>query len=235
MSTAPVQKFVGYARVSTKGQGTSGLGLEAQEGAIRQYVDQRGGTLAMPIWVEVESGRKNDRPILAQAIAQARLLNAVLLVAKLDRLARNASFLGRLKDAKVKVVFLDMPSLGDGGAVDGFILHVMAGVAELEAGLIGERTKAALQAAKARGRKLGGFRGVKVDPTLGTKAIREKADDHAKLVLPTIQHLQASGVTSQHGLARELTKVGATAPRGGTTWTQSMVARVLKRAEQLDM
>ena len=141
-------RYVVYLRVSTQRQGASGLGLEAQRAAVAAFVAQRGGQV-LAERVEVESGKRADRPQLAEALAEAKRAGAVLLIAKLDRLARNVAFIAGLLEAGVEVQACDMPE------ANRFLLHVMAAVAEHEAAAISARTKAALAAAKARGVKLG--------------------------------------------------------------------------------
>jgi DNA invertase Pin-like site-specific DNA recombinase len=228
---APKQKsFVAYSRVSTGEQGRSGLGLEAQKAAIHDLVRSRGGLLVLPVFVEIESGRKVERVKLQKAIAKARLLGATLVVAKLDRLARNASFLMSLVDSGVDVVFCDLPDLPE-GAVGRFMLQQMAAVAELEAGLISQRTKAALAAAKARGVALGGFRGVKVDPGLGTLARQEKARETARRIAEVIEEIiREEGISSASGIARRLTEMGVKTPRGCDQWQAAQVQKVLMLA-----
>src|SRR5437763_4351039 len=141
--------IIGYLRVSTKGQGESGLGLDAQRAAVESYARQIGATLTT-CYVEVESGKLADRPELAKALAHARRSKATLVVAKLDRLARNVAFLSALMDSKVPFVACDNPH------ANRLTLHILAAVAEAEAKAISDRTKAALAAYKARGGKLGG-------------------------------------------------------------------------------
>src|SRR5579864_5367784 len=143
--------FIGYLRVSTKQQGDSGLGLEAQRAALESYVRQARGTL-VTVYTEVESGKRADRPELARAIAHAKRSKATLCVAKLDRLARNVEFLARVMNSGCEFAAADMPS------ANRFMLHVMAAVAEHEAKAISDRTKAALAATKARGTLLGSAR-----------------------------------------------------------------------------
>src|SRR5262249_9786304 len=147
-------KLVAYYRVSTQKQGKSGLGLEAQQGTLNAYATSNGGTIAKS-FIEVESGKKSDRPELAKAIAHAKRSKATLVVAKLDRLARNCKFLLTIVESGADVVFCDFPTIPP-GPTGKFILTQMAAVAELEAGLISQRTKAALEAYKARGGLLGG-------------------------------------------------------------------------------
>src|SRR5262245_6029436 len=141
--------FIGYLRVSTKQQGDSGLGLEAQRAALESYVRQAKGTL-ITVYTEVESGKRSDRAELARAVAHAKRSKATLCVAKLDRLSRNVEFLARVMNSGCDFAAADMPS------ANRFMLHVMAAVAEHEAQAISQRTRAALAAYKARGGKLGG-------------------------------------------------------------------------------
>src|SRR5215469_9363190 len=151
-------KFVCYYRVSTGRQGKSGLGLEAQREAVKTYLN--GGDWSIVAeFTEVESGKRTDRPELDRALAAARLHRCPLVVSKVDRLTRSVAFLSRLLEAGVDVRFADLPQIE--GATGRFLLQQMVAVAELEAGMISSRTKAALAAAKKRGVKLGGNRGVK--------------------------------------------------------------------------
>src|SRR5579875_1786720 len=137
--------YIGYCRVSTDSQGKRGLGLEAQEATIRRHL-RDADKLLLPIMVEVESGKRSDRPVLRKALDRCRVMGATLLVAKLDRLARNRAFVGTIMASGVPVEFCDIPA--SKGATGAFLLGVMAEVAQLEAGLISERTKAALAQAK---------------------------------------------------------------------------------------
>ena len=143
--------FVSYLRVSTRGQGQSGLGLDAQRKAVTDYLN--GGRWSLiDEYVEVESGANDERPELAKALALCRVHNATLVIAKLDRLSRDAHFLLGLQKAGVKFVAADMPEANE------MIVGIMAVVAQVERRMISARTKAALQAAKARGVTLGGLR-----------------------------------------------------------------------------
>src|ERR1700739_3980600 len=163
-------KFVAYYRVSTDRQGRSGLGLEAQRSAVKNYLN--GGNWSIVAeFTEVESGRKADRPSLDKALAAARLHRCPLVVSKVDRLTRSVAFLSKLLEANVDVRFADLPQIE--GPTGRFMLQQMASVAELEAGMISKRTKEALAAAKRRGKKLGGNRGVV--PTAKSSAIARKA------------------------------------------------------------
>lgn len=216
---------VAYYRVSTDKQGRSGLGLEAQQEAVRRFM----GNDFPPVreFTEVESGKRSDRPELAKAIEAAKMLRLPLVVAKVDRLARNVAFLETILASGVEVVFCDIPQVQ--GAMGRFILQQMAAVAQLEAGLISERTKAALQAAKERGRVLGGFRGVYVDPAAGRAAKSAKANERAAGIMGVIEEIRASGAASLRQIAAALNDRGIPTARGGQ-WSAVQVARVLERA-----
>ena len=140
--------YVSYLRVSTQRQGQSGLGIEAQRAAVEQYVAAVGGML-LSEHIEVESGSKSRRPILDQSIGLAKKAGAILVIAKLDRLARNVAFVSALMEAGVEFVAVDFP------AANKLLIHIMAAVAEHERMLISERTKAALAVARSRGVRLG--------------------------------------------------------------------------------
>ena len=219
---------VAYYRVSTDKQGRSGLGLEAQREAVRRFM----GDDFPPVreFTEVESGKLASRPELAKALAAAKMLRLPLVVAKVDRLARNVAFLEAILASGLEVVFCDIPQVQ--GAMGRFILQQMAAVAQLEAGLISERTKAALKAAKERGKALGGFRGIKVDPSLGRKAKAEKASGYAVQLAPIARELKASGA-SLRSIASEFTSRGIPTPRGGE-WNAVQVKRILERSGSTD-
>jgi DNA invertase Pin-like site-specific DNA recombinase len=220
--------FVSYCRVSTARQGRSGLGLDAQRAAVAGYLNG-GSWRLVGEFVEVESGKRADRPELAKALACARLHRAPLVVAKVDRLTRSLAFLSKLLEAGVDVRFCDLPQIE--GPTGRFMLQQMASVAELEAGMIGDRTKKALAAAKARGVKLGGIRpGVEMTAetrAMGTAAKTARAKARASDLILTLTFLQASGITSLGGLAQALNERSIPAARGGT-WSPMQVSRVLK-------
>lgn len=219
--------YVAYARVSTAKQGRSGLGLEAQQAAINSFL-KAGDTLIAPIYVEIESGKRSDRPELAKALAHARLTGATLLVAKLDRLARNVRFLHSVLEGNVEIAFCDLPQVQ--GAMGRFIVNQMAGVAELEAGLISERTKAALKAAKERGVALGGYRGgEKVNPSLGLAERQRQAADFAARVRPAIAQAQEAGAGSLRQIAAYLIDNGVRTRRGGP-WDANKVHQIMRTA-----
>jgi DNA invertase Pin-like site-specific DNA recombinase len=217
-------KFVAYYRVSTERQGQSGLGLEAQRAAVQAYLNGRVCQLIAEV-TEIESGKRSDRPKLAEASRICRLHGASLIIAKLDRLARNVAFVSSLMESGVEFVAVDFPQ------ANRLTVHILAAVAEHEAKAISERTKAALQAAKARGKTLGGYRGV--NPNEGARRAslarrQASAKERAADLAPVISQMQAEGIVSLNGLARELTARGIPTARGGTKWAPSQVARVLK-------
>ena len=192
-------KFVSYLRVSTARQGASGLGLEAQRKAVGDFLDG-GRWTHVREFVEIESGKRDDRPKLAEAMALCRLHGAVLVIAKLDRLSRDAHFLLGLQKAGVRFVAADMPEANE------MVVGIMAVVAQAERKMISTRTKAALAAAKARGTKLGGDRGnfaaiADQGRAAGRVARQEKAIARAADVRPIIAELQAGGTTSLAQLA----------------------------------
>lgn len=222
--------FVAYYRVSTDKQGRSGLGLEAQRQAVATYLNG-GQWRIVAAFTEVESGKRSDRPVLTQALAAARAHRAPLVVAKVDRLTRSLAFLSRLLEAGVDVRFCDLPQIE--GPTGRFMLQQMASVAELEAGMIGARTKAALAAAKKRGVKLGGRRG----STLSAEAIAAgRAAQTARAVArgadlaPIVAELRAAGATSLAALANGLNERGVPTARGVGDWQPAQVSRLLKAA-----
>ncbi|KQT60371.1 MULTISPECIES: recombinase family protein [unclassified Aureimonas] len=219
-------RFISYLRVSTERQGKSGLGLEAQRQAVADYLNGGRWKLVQEV-VEIESGGKDDRPKLAEAMALCRLHKATLVIAKLDRLSRDAAFLLGLQKGAVKFVAADMPEANE------MVVGIMAVVAQAERRMISQRTKAALQAAKARGTKLGGNRGSIISPEArmaGRAAATAKARARASDLLPIITELKAAGTTSLGGIARALTERGIPTARGGTSWTAGQVSRVLAQA-----
>ncbi|MGX7709525.1 recombinase family protein [Methylobacterium sp. Gmos1] len=221
--------FVAYYRVSTDRQGRSGLGVQAQQETVRSFLNGGDWDLIAE-FTEVESGRASDRPELTRALARCRTTGATLVVANVSRLTRSVAFLSRLLEAGVEVRFCDLPRIE--GHTGRFLLQQMAAVAELEAGLIGDRTRKALAAAKARGVKLGNPSNLR-NRDLGSKrgsATRVKvADDRAKDLRPIIEEIRASGATSLRQIATALTDRRVTTPRGQTCWSAAQVKRVLDR------
>lgn len=213
--------YVAYYRVSTQKQGESGLGLEAQQASVQQFLASRGGTLVAE-FTEVESGRKNKRPQLDAALARVRAAGGVLLVAKLDRLTRNVAFLATLMDAKVQFKAADTPD------ADEFTVHILAAVAQREAQLISARTKAALKALKARGVQLGNTEHFTDEHrALGAAATRRKAQEHPgnKQARRMINLLRECGSTLAQ-IAYELNSNGFTT-RYGKQFTKTAVRRLL--------
>jgi DNA invertase Pin-like site-specific DNA recombinase len=213
-------KFVAYFRVSTDKQGKSGLGLEAQREAVLTYLDGGRWSLVQG-FVEVESGKRNDRPELAAALAACKKHKAKLIIAKLDRLSRNLAFIATLMDSGVEFVAVDNPHANK------LTIHILAAVAQHEREMIGQRTRDALQAAKARGKKLG-------NPKLAearkraVQGNKSAAARYAANVLPVIREIQASGVKSLRGVARALAARGIATARGGA-WTPVQVSDILRR------
>ena len=221
--------FVTYLRVSTERQGQSGLGLEAQRSAVAEYVSGKGQIAAE--FVEIESGKKNERPQLARAMAEAKRIGAVLLIAKLDRLARNVAFIANLLESGVEIAAADMPE------ANRFLLHVMAAVAEHEAQAISDRTKAALAAAKARGVALGWSMPERKEEQRraarkGASKNAQKADQHAANVLPVIRQIAAGGASLRQ-IADELNIRGIKTARGGL-WYAGTVRNIMARENEIE-
>lgn len=219
--------FVAYYRVSTARQGKSGLGLEAQREAISSYLNGGNWSLVAE-FTEVESGKRSDRPELAKAFQACRVYGAKLVIAKLDRLSRDAHFLLGLEKAGVDFVAADMPH------ANRLTVGIMAMVADEERRMISQRTKAALAAAKKRGMKLGGDRGARLSRAArkaGRDAQVNRASDRAADLAPIIGELGRAGVTSLSSIARALTERRIPTPRGGNEWTATQVARTLTRIE----
>jgi len=212
-------KFVTYYRVSTQRQGKSGLGLDAQKQAIEDYLNG-GNHKVLKEFTEIETGKGGNaldrRPVLKEAIEHAKKHKAKLLIAKLDRLARNVHFISSLMESKVDFVVADMPD------ANALTIHLIAAVAEYERELISKRTKEALAVAKRRGVKLGNPK-LKVD----NSKRKEQAQAFADKLKPTMQAYREQGM-SQRKIVEELNSVGIGAPRGGE-WSLMQVQRVFKR------
>ncbi len=222
-SSAHSGAFVSYLRVSTAKQGQSGLGLEAQRKAVADFLNGGSWTL-LAEYVEVESGANDERPKLAEALARCRLHDATLVIAKLDRLSRDAHFLLGLQKAGVRFVAADMPEANE------MVVGIMAVVAQAERRMISARTKAALQAAKARGAKLGGDRGNL--PAVGDKgraisvAVRQgNAKQRITDLAPIVAELRARGASSLRQIAEGLNERGIPTARGGR-WSAVQVQRL---------
>ena len=222
-------KFVAYLRVSTARQGRSGLGLEAQRKAVEDFLNG-GNWKLVTEFVEVESGKKADRPQLEKAIQLCRLTGAKLVIAKLDRLSRDAHFLLGLEKAGIDFVAADMPQANK------LTIGIMAVMAQHEREMISERTKAALAAAKRRGVALGGFRGRKFTAKdyKASAAVRQaKAAQRAADVMPIVKDLQAGGAESLRAIAAGLDERGIPTARGGK-WSATQVSRLLEADRPFD-
>jgi DNA invertase Pin-like site-specific DNA recombinase len=207
--------YIAYYRVSTDKQGRSGLGLEAQQEAVAPYRDQ-----ITHSFTEIESGSDNHRPQLAAAIAMCKSTGATLLIAKIDRLSRDAGFLLTLRSSGLAIMAADMPHVGT------LEFGIRAVFAQHEREEISRRTKAALAAAKARGQKLGS-----PNPRAGGLAVSahlraQKAATIAK-VMPIVRDLQQLGMTTTRQIAQGLTERGIPTATGATTWHSAQVSRLL--------
>jgi DNA invertase Pin-like site-specific DNA recombinase len=226
-------RFVSYLRVSTESQGRSGLGLDAQRQAVAAHIAAAGGELVAE-FQEVESGKRSDRPQLAAALAACRTRRAVLVIAKLDRLARNARFLLSVVEGsgEAGVVFCDLPSV-PAGPIGKFMVTQLAAVAELEAGLISQRTRAALAVAKARGVRLGNPSPTPATPAMAAAARAARSRQVAARtadVLPVVRQIQAEGATSLREIARGLQVQGVQTPSGKDQWSAGQVRRLISRS-----
>ena len=221
------KRFIAYYRVSTARQGVSGLGLDAQKKAVSDYIRGGAGELSGE-FLEIESGRHNDRPQLAAALQACRQRHATLVIAKLDRLARDAHFLLGLEKAGVDFVACDMPS------ATRLTLGILALVAEEEARAISSRTKAALAAAKARGTVLGtpaNLTNIELGIRNSAEVRKAAAQHRAADLQPLIEQLKKAGTSTASALARELSARSIPAPRGGA-WRAIQVQRLLRAMER---
>jgi DNA invertase Pin-like site-specific DNA recombinase len=220
-------KLIAYYRVSTERQGRSGLGLEAQRASVEAYAREHHGRV-LESFTEVESGKRNDRPELTKALRLAKLMGAKLVIAKLDRLSRNAAFLLTLRDSGVSFVCADMPH------ADNLTIGVLALVAQQEREAIAKRTKEALAAAKARGVRLGNPNGAAPLRRAGKgnaaaiEAGRAKAAERALELAPIVTQLRASGVIGLGSIAAALNARGIETPQG-KQWHKSSVRNLLER------
>ncbi|MFM2354265.1 MAG: hypothetical protein RLZZ528_1 [Pseudomonadota bacterium] len=224
------QRLVAYERVSTARQGASGLGLEAQRKVIGDFAASRGAEV-LARFTEVESGRRADRPELGKALHLAKVTGATLVIAKLDRLSRNAAFLLALRDSGVRFVAVDMPEAND------LTVGIMALVAEAEREAISRRTKEALAVAKARGVKLGNPNGAESLRRAGKggaalrAAVSANAAAFAADLAPVLADIRNAGHTSLRAIAAELTRRGIRTRRGGA-WDVGNVRGLMERTQQ---
>ena len=214
-----MKTFIGYCRVSTEKQGADGYGMTAQREAVSRFVSSQSGNL-LAEFAEVESGKVNDRPELAKALALVKKHRATLVIAKLDRLSRSASFLLALQDAGVDFVACDAPN------VDRFTCGILALVAQRERELISERTKSGMRIAKERGAKIGS-----PNPEASVKAMNAGATQarvaFASKMLPVVSQIRSCGVQTLQGVADALNRLGH-ATRQGKPWTPSHVWNLLQ-------
>jgi DNA invertase Pin-like site-specific DNA recombinase len=222
-----MRSVIAYLRVSTGGQGRSGLGIEAQREAIARFVEAEGLEL-IGEHVEVETGKGSDaldrRPVLRDTLAEARKAKAAVVVAKLDRLSRDVAFIANLMAQRVPFIVSEL-----GADADPFMLHIYAALAQKERAMIAERTRAALAQKKAQGAKLGNRTNLAEAQALGGAAAKVGADAFAANVLPVVRDLQASGVTATRAIAEALNARGIRTARGGE-WHHSTVRNLLARA-----
>jgi DNA invertase Pin-like site-specific DNA recombinase len=220
-------KFVAYYRVSTARQGQSGLGLEAQKQSVADYLNG-GKWVLLKEFTEVESGKVNTRPQLEKALQLCSVTGATLVIAKLDRLSRNAAFLLTLRDSGTKFVCADMPD------ANSLTVGILALVAEHEREAISRRTKEALAAAKRRGVKLGNpngaaaFRRARKGNRAGVAAVKRQANEHAERLRPVLEGLRAEGITTLIGIAEALNERGMQTARGGS-WYPATVRNLIAR------
>lgn len=212
-------RFVAYYRVSTTKQGQSGLGLEAQKAAVEKYLNG-GNWELVGEFVEVESGKRKNRPQLNAALALSKKQKATLIIAKLDRLARNLHFISGLMEARIEFLAVDNPT------ANRLTVQILAAVAEEEARAIFFRTKAALASAKARGAVLG-KNGIQLGPEN-----RKRADRSAKDLIVIIENLRKNGITTVREIADSLNNQRIATPHG-KKWHSTSVHRLLKRINSL--
>lgn len=228
MAHSALPAFVSYLRVSTDRQGRSGLGLEAQQRAVADFTAGHGWRHVSEM-VEVESGSRDTRPRLVEALALCRVHGATLVIAKLDRLSRDAAFLLNLQKAGVRFVAADMPEANE------LVVGIMAVVAQAERKMISARTKAALAAAKARGTRLGNpgnLSNREAGQVRGRARQAQRSQERAQDLAPVIAAVRASGITSLRQIATALDARGIPAARGGA-WSAGQVRRVLQSTDEI--
>lgn len=219
-----MNRFIGYYRVSTDKQGESGLGLQSQKDTINNYVNNKNGMLIKE-FREIESGKVNDRPMLNEAMEACRLYGATLLIAKLDRLSRDAVFLMNLQRGDVPFIAVDMPD------ANSMTIGIMALLAQQEREMISQRTKDALAVLKANGKKLGGRRKkshnfTHADIEKATLARNEKESAYRSRVIPVIHDLRASGL-SYRKICNQLQELGIRTYHKKETWHPNVVRNLL--------
>ncbi len=216
-----MKRAIAYYRVSTERQGRSGLGLEAQQKFVADFVLRNGYVLIEEI-IETESGLRNGRMGLNAALQECKRLDATLLIAKLDRLSRRVSFIASLMECGVTFKVVDNPF------AEPFTLHILAAVAQKEREDISKRTTLALAAAKARGIELGKF-----GKEVLSQRNKEKADAFALSIKPVIEKIKSNGVQTVRGIADELNRLKVKTAKGGKSWYIQTVYSLLQRLKQL--
>lgn len=224
-------RFISYIRVSTQKQGNSGLGLEAQRKAIQEYVN-RNNWAVLHEFVEIESGKNDERLQLKQALEACQRTGAKLLVAKLDRLSRDVAFIANLMKTKAEFVACDFPEANT------FSIHILSAMAQYERELISKRTKDALRAAKVKRKEqklkpLGNPQNLTEEAAskgrvLGLQARQAKADEYAERMKPVIQEFLRQGF-SLNAIAKQMMEKKELTPRGGEEWTPTTVKNIIDR------
>jgi DNA invertase Pin-like site-specific DNA recombinase len=227
-----MDRAVAYLRVSTQRQQRSGLGIEAQRAAIERFAASEGLTIISE-YAEAETGKGADaldrRPQLAAALAAARAAKCFVLVSKLDRLSRDVAFVAGLIVQRVPFIVAEL-----GRDADPFMLHLFAALAEKERRLISERTRAALQAKKAAGAKLGNVANLNVAGSMGRAIQAQTADQFAAGVLPVLETIRKHGASSLAHIANALNERGVRSATGGK-WHRSAVRNLLARAQSCEL
>lgn len=216
--------YVAYYRVSTDKQGCSGLGLEAQQEAVKRFL----GTDPDLVFTEVESGGKKDRPELAKAIAECKSTGATLIVAKLDRLARDVKMILSIVDSGICVRFVDLPEINPNDPTGRLMLTMLAAFAEFERKIISKRTKEALAVAKTRGVKLGSANSKAGGQARAAQLAATSQVDPQALII--VRDLKSMGMTTTRQIAAGLTQRGIKTSTGSTQWHSAQVSRLLARA-----
>lgn len=215
-----VKEAVAYYRVSTERQGESGLGLEAQQGSVHEFIKYRQWKL-LNEFTEIESGKKKNRPVLAEALAYCKKNKAILVIAKLNRLGRNVAFISALMESKVEFVCVDLPEANQ------FVIHIMAAVAQYQREEISSTTKAALEAAKKRGVKLGKNGEVLAENN------KKKSLRFANELRPVIKRLINEGYRTVEAITDQLNKRKVSTYREKAKWHKSTVHMLLKKIDQI--
>ena len=219
--------IVSYIRVSTSKQGKSGLGLEAQKEANKQFARANGFDIIAE-YIEIESGKGSDaldrRPKLSSALKQAKELGCPILASKLCRISRDVHFISGLMTRQVPFIIAEL-----GMDTDPFMLHLFAALAEKERNLISQRTKEALRIAKSKGKLLGNRTNLDEAQALGVAANISKADRHAAEILPVIEEIRSAGISTLKDIAKALNARGIKTARDGA-WYPTTVKNLLERA-----